>query len=66
MSLIFAEGQDFYPCHPSPERTRQIQTAPSPMLEGQSAHRPKPKIRYRSRFRVIQFQGQRAIVADGL
>ena len=37
MSLIFAEGQDFYPCHPSPERTRQIQTAPSPMLEGQSA-----------------------------
>ena len=37
MSLIFAEGQAFYPCHPSPEKTHQIQSAPSPMLEGQAA-----------------------------
>ena len=37
MSLIFEEGQNFYPCHPSPEKTHQIQSAPSPMLEGQSA-----------------------------
>ena len=36
MSLIFAEGQNFYPCHPSPEKTHQIQTTPSPMLEGQN------------------------------
>ena len=35
MSLIFEEGQNFYPCHPSPERTRQIQSGPSPMLEKQ-------------------------------
>ena len=37
MSHIFADGQDFYPCHPSPEKTRQIQSTPSPMLEGQTA-----------------------------
>ena len=37
MSLIFAEGQSFYPCHPSPEKTHQIQSAPSPMLAGQEA-----------------------------
>ena len=37
MSLIFAEGQNFYPCHPSPEKTHQIQSIPSPMLEGQTA-----------------------------
>ena len=37
MSLIFAEGQSFYPCHPSPEKTRQIQSVPSPMLPGQAA-----------------------------
>ena len=37
MSLIFEEGQNFYPCHPSPEKTRQIQSVPSPMLEGQEA-----------------------------
>ena len=37
MSLIFEEGQNFYPCHPSPEKTHQIQSAPSPMLEGQEA-----------------------------
>ena len=37
MSLIFAEGQNFYPYHPSPEKTHQIQSAPSPMLEGQTA-----------------------------
>ena len=37
MSLIFAEGQNFYPCHPSPEKTHQIQSSPSPMLEGQTA-----------------------------
>ena len=36
MALMFAEDQNFYPCHPSPERTRQIQSAPSPMLEGQT------------------------------
>ena len=37
MSLIFEEGQNFYPCHPSPEKTHQIQSTPSPMLEGQEA-----------------------------
>lgn len=37
MPLIFAEGQKFYPCHPSPEKTHQIQSVPSPMLEGQTA-----------------------------
>ena len=37
MALIFKEGQNFYPCHPSPEKTHQIQTTPSPMLEGQTA-----------------------------
>lgn len=37
MSLLFAEGQNFYPCHPSGEKTHQIQTVPSPMLEGQKA-----------------------------
>ena len=37
MSVIFAEGQSFYPCHPSPEKTRQIQSAASPRLEGQEA-----------------------------
>ena len=37
MSNLFAEGQNFYPCHPSPEKTHQIQSTPSPMLEGQAA-----------------------------
>ena len=37
MSLLFAEDQDFFPCHPSPEKTHQIQSTPSPMLEGQTA-----------------------------
>lgn len=37
MAAIFTEGMQFYPCHPSPEKTRQIQTTPSPMLEGQTA-----------------------------
>ena len=37
MSLVFAEGQNFYPCHPSPEKTNQIQSTPSPRLEGQTA-----------------------------
>ena len=37
MSLIFEEGQNFYPCHPSPEKTHQIQSTASPMLEGQTA-----------------------------
>ena len=37
MSLLFQEGQSFYPCHPSPEKTHQIQSTPSPMLEDQSA-----------------------------
>ena len=37
MSLIFEEGQNFYPFHPSPEKTHQIQSTPSPMLEGQGA-----------------------------
>ena len=36
MALIFAEGQNFYPCHPSPEKTKQIQTEPSPLLEGRT------------------------------
>lgn len=36
MSLTFAEGQQFYPCHPSPEKTHRIQSTPSPMLEGQT------------------------------
>ena len=33
MSQLFAEGENFYPFHPSPEKTRRIQSAPSPMLE---------------------------------
>ena len=37
MSLIFEEGQNFYPVHPSPEKTHQIQSGPSPMLVGQEA-----------------------------
>ena len=37
MPLTFAEGQNFYPCHPSPEETHRIQTSPSPLLEGQTA-----------------------------
>lgn len=37
MALVFAEGQNFYPCHPSSEKTHQIQSTPSPMLEGQAA-----------------------------
>ena len=37
MFSIFADGQNFYPCHPSPEKTHQIQTMPSPMLRGQEA-----------------------------
>ena len=37
MPLIFEEGQNFYPFHPSPEKTHQIQSAPSPMLAGQEA-----------------------------
>lgn len=37
MALVFSEGQNFYPCHPSPEKTHQIQSTPSPMLEGQTA-----------------------------
>ena len=37
MALIFAEDQNFYPCHPSSEKTHRIQTVPSPMLEGQTA-----------------------------
>lgn len=36
MSQLFSGDQSFYPCHPSPERTHQIQTAPSPRLEGQT------------------------------
>lgn len=37
MALIFREDQNFYPCHPSPEKTHQIQSTASPMLEGQKA-----------------------------
>ena len=37
MSQLFAGDQSFYPCHPSPEKTHQIQSAPSPMLAGQTA-----------------------------
>ena len=33
MSQLFTEDQSFYPCHPSPEKTHQIQSTPSPMLE---------------------------------
>ena len=33
----FPEGMVFFPEHPSDEKTRQIQTTPSPMLEGQNA-----------------------------
>ena len=36
MPLLFAEGQNFYPCHPSPEKTHRIQSVSSPMLEGQT------------------------------
>lgn len=34
---FFPEGLNFYPKHPSDEKTRRIQTSPSPMLEGQEA-----------------------------
>ena len=34
---LFPEGLKFYPKHPSDEKTRRIQTSPSPMLEGQEA-----------------------------
>ena len=37
MALTFAEDQQFYPFHPAPEKTHRIQSAPSPMLEGQAA-----------------------------
>lgn len=37
MSQLFADGQQFYPCHPSPEKTHLIQTTPSPLLPGQRA-----------------------------
>lgn len=33
----FPEGVEFYPCHPSDEKTYRIKTFPSPMLEGQTA-----------------------------
>lgn len=36
MPQLFADGQNFYPCHPSPEKTHQIQSVPSPMLEGRN------------------------------
>ena len=35
MSELFTGDQNFYPFHPSPEKTHQIQSTPSPMLEGQ-------------------------------
>ena len=37
MPQLFTGEQSFYPCHPSPEKTHQIQTVPSPLLEGQTA-----------------------------
>ena len=37
MSLFFPEGLEFYPKHPSPFKTHEVQTSPSPMLEGQTA-----------------------------
>ena len=37
MSKLFTEDQNFYPFHPSPEKTHQIQAVPSPVLEGQTA-----------------------------
>lgn len=37
MSHLFPKGVEFYPEHPSGEKTRRIQTSPSPMLEGQTA-----------------------------
>ena len=33
----FPEGVEFYPCHPSDEKTYRIKSTPSPMLEGQTA-----------------------------
>lgn len=36
MSHLFPKGVEFYPAHPSGEKTRKIQTSPSPMLEGQT------------------------------
>ena len=47
MSQLFAPGQSFYPCHPSPEKTHQIQTSPNPMLEGQTAPFPVRNLRER-------------------
>ena len=37
MTRLFTEDPDFYPCHPSPGKTHQIQSTPSPLLEGQDA-----------------------------
>ncbi|MBQ7859640.1 MAG: hypothetical protein IJ347_05875 [Faecalibacterium sp.] len=37
MSGSFPDNIQFYPHHPSPMKTRRIQTRPSPMLEGQTA-----------------------------
>lgn len=33
----FPEGVEFYPCHPSDEKTERIKSIPSAMLEGQTA-----------------------------
>lgn len=33
----FPAGVEFYPCHPSDEKTNRIKTTPSPLLEGQTA-----------------------------
>lgn len=33
----FPEGLQFYPCHPSDEKTQRIKSSPSPMLESQTA-----------------------------
>lgn len=37
VSHLFPDGVEFYPEHPSGEKTRKIQTTPLPMLEGQTA-----------------------------
>ena len=40
----FPEGIKFFPEHPSNEKTRQIQTTPSPLLEGDAGRLPgKPE-----------------------
>lgn len=37
MALNFPDNLEFYPRHPTSEKTHKILTSPSPMLEGQNA-----------------------------